>query len=97
MRLGGSASPMGVQCPAHPFPALGHRLVGQAHDGEGRMPELICTWTSTARASMPSNATVVTRANMSEPPFGCRGQCYRSVYVHARTLGEQTGGLPNSP
>ena len=32
------------------------------------MPGLIWTCTSTARASMPSNATVVTRANMPTPP-----------------------------
>ena len=32
------------------------------------MPGLIWTWTSTARASIPSKATVVTRANMPTPP-----------------------------
>ena len=60
--------PDGVQRAAHPLSALGHRLVGQADNGVkwGR-PGPNCTWTSTPRASMPSNATVVTRANMLNP------------------------------
>ncbi len=31
------------------------------------VPEAICTWTSTGRASTPSKATVDTRATMSAP------------------------------
>ena len=35
-------------------------------------PPAICTWTSTGRASTPSNATVDTRATMSKPPAWAR-------------------------
>jgi hypothetical protein len=57
--------PDGIECAAHLLSALGHGLVGEADNGKGGKPGPICTWTSTARASMPSNATVVPRANMA--------------------------------
>jgi hypothetical protein len=34
------------------------------------VPEAICTWTSTGRASTPSKAIVDTRATMSAPRLG---------------------------
>jgi hypothetical protein len=58
-----------VQRAANPLAALGHGLVGQADEAKWGRPGPICTCTSTARASMPSNATVVIRANIVEPPF----------------------------
>ena len=57
----------GDQRRAHPLARLGHRLVRQADDGEGRQPGATCTCTSTARASIPSNATVETRWTMPPP------------------------------
>ena len=38
MRRAGSARPGGDQRRAHPLARLGHRLVGQADDVEGRQP-----------------------------------------------------------
>jgi hypothetical protein len=51
----------------HAPAAPGDGLVGKADDGEGwdAGADLICT--STARASIPSKATVVIRTNIAEP------------------------------
>ena len=45
------------------------------------VPAAICTWTSTGRASTPSNATVETRATMSAPRLGSltRGNICRTL------------------
>jgi hypothetical protein len=45
------------------------------------VPEAICTWTSTGRASTPSKATVDTRATISAP---------RRALPSVRTFAEQS-------
>ena len=66
MRLDGMASPRRPtpHARARGFP---DRLVAQPDDGEDhRPPGMNCTWTSTGRASTPSNATVATRTVMPD-------------------------------
>ena len=62
----------GDQRGADPLAGFRHRLVGQADDVEGEQPGWACTCTSTARASMPSNATVATRWTMENPCLGTK-------------------------
>ena len=52
---------------AHPLAASDTALSGRPTMLNAGMPGAICTCTSTARASMPSNATVETRWTMSDP------------------------------
>ena len=67
MRFGGSASPKGIRRAAHPLAAFGHGLIREPDNGEAGEPGPDLDCTSTARASIPSKANVVTRANIPEP------------------------------
>jgi hypothetical protein len=58
----------GVEGAAHALAALGDPLSGRPTMVKAGMPGPIWIWTSTPRASIPSKATVVTRANIAEPP-----------------------------
>ena len=66
--LGRQRQPDGIQRAAHPLAAFGHGLIREPDNGEAGEPGPIWICTSTARASIPSKATVVTRANIPEPP-----------------------------
>ena len=58
----------GIQRTAHSLGAFGHGLSGSPTMVKPGSPGPIWICTSTARASIPSKATVVTRANIPEPP-----------------------------
>ena len=66
--LGRQGKPRGDQRGPHPLSALRHRLVRQTDQDEGDAAGVTWTWTSTARASIPSNATVATRVTISANP-----------------------------
>ena len=70
MRFGGSASPIALSAPRTRSRLSATALSGRPTMAKAGSPGPIWTCTSTARASMPSKATVVTRANMAQrPPF----------------------------
>jgi hypothetical protein len=68
MRFGGKARPMAFSAPRTRSRLSATALSARPTMVKAGMPGLIWTWTSTARASMPSKATVVTRANMPTTP-----------------------------
>ena len=65
MRLAGSARPDAISAERTRSRDSATALSPQPDDDEGDLAgRQICTWTSTGRASMPSKATVETRATI---------------------------------
>ena len=71
MRRAGSASPEAISAARTRSRASDTALSGRPTTLNAGRPGATCTCTSTARASMPSNATVETRCTMEYP---CRAQ-----------------------
>jgi hypothetical protein len=65
MRFGGSAKPMAFSAPRTRSRLSATALSGRPTMVKCGIPGPICTCTSIGRASMPSKATVVTRANIA--------------------------------
>ena len=72
MRRAGSASPEATSAARTRSRASDTALSGRPTTLNAGSPGATCTWTSTARASMPSNATVATRWTMAAPADGIR-------------------------
>jgi hypothetical protein len=77
MRRAGSASPEAISAERTRCLASVTDLSGRPTTMKAGRPAATCTCTSTARASMPSNATVATRCTMGCP-------CGGSTLAHAR-------------
>ncbi len=67
MRRDGSASPEAVSAERTRSRASETALSGRPTTLNAGSPGATCTWTSTGRTSMPSNATVETRWTMAAP------------------------------
>ena len=80
MRLAGSARPEAISAERTRSRDSATALSPSPTMVKATVPEAICTWTSTGRASTPSKATVETRATISAPRPGSRT---------ARTYAEQ--------
>ena len=68
MRLAGIASPEAIKAPRTRSRDSPTALSGRPTTLKWTAPGMICTWTSTARASIPSKATVATRVTMQGGP-----------------------------
>ena len=87
MRWAGSARPEATSAARTRSRASDTALSGRPTTLNAGSPGAICTWTSTARASMPSNATVETRWTMASPcyggqPSGRHGQASKTIREH---------------
>src|ERR1041385_6020352 len=99
MRRAGSASPDATSAARTRSLASDTALSGRPTMLNAGSPGATCTWTSTATASIPWNATVLTRWTIRAPakllrpgPLSCRGQplrTYRNGVAIARTFAEQ--------
>ena len=70
MRLAGRARPEAISADRTRSRDSATALSPRPTMVKATVPEAICTWTSTGRASTPSKATVDTRATMSAPRPG---------------------------
>ena len=70
MRRAGSARPDAIMAERTRSRASETALSGRPTMVKAGIPGATCTWTSTGRTSMPSNATVETRWTMSDPALG---------------------------
>ena len=68
MRLAGSARPDAIKAARTRSLLSPTALSGNPTRMKATPPGVTWTWTSTARASMPSNATVATRVTISTTP-----------------------------
>ena len=70
MRLAGRARPEAISAERTRSRDSATALSPRPTMVKATVPEAICTWTSTGRASTPSKATVDTRATISAPRPG---------------------------
>jgi hypothetical protein len=70
IRRAGSASPEAMSAARTRSRDSATALSGRPTTLNTTLPWEICTWTSTARASMPSNASVATRVTMPTSAAG---------------------------
>src|SRR5258705_10598261 len=89
MRRAGSASPEATSAARTRSLASLTALSGNPTILKAGSPGATCPWTSTARASMPSKATVETRWTMPLPARNRYGVVYPEIGRIARTVHEQ--------
>src|SRR5262245_9032212 len=95
MRRAGSASPEAISAARTRSFASLTALSGSPTILNAGSPGATCTWTSTARASMPSNATVVTCWTM--PPPTRTGSCTGWRRGRQEQLGNEYHGSSKEP
>ena len=87
MRLAGSASPEAISAERTRSRDSATALSPRPTTVNATAPPAICTWTSTGRASTPSNATVDTRATIFRPPPGLA-----AIEEHLQNIDESASG-----